>query len=63
MDAQLDDDVDQPQKEYFDAIAKRMPEGSNIILCGPEPGWLYTLKAGSKSLSVVDNVGWSALNA
>jgi hypothetical protein len=63
MDAQLDDDVDQPQKDYFDAIAKRMPEGSNIILCGPEPGWLYTLKAGSKSLSVVDNIGWSALNA
>jgi hypothetical protein len=63
MDAQLDDDVDQPQKDYFDVIAKQMPEGSNIIMCGPEPGWLYTLQAKSKSLSVIDYVAWSALNA
>ena len=62
MDAQLDDDVDQPQKDYFAAIAKGMRENSNIILCGPEPGWLYTLKQGSKSLSIIDYVGWIALN-
>jgi hypothetical protein len=60
MDAQLDDNVDQPQKEYFVAIAKGMPEGSNIILCGPEPGWLYTLKQGSKSFSVIDYIAWQA---
>jgi hypothetical protein len=63
MDAQLDDDVDQPQKDYFDLIAKSMPQGSKIILCGPEPGWLYTLQQGNKSLSVVDNIAWSAITA
>jgi hypothetical protein len=62
MDAQLDDDVDQPQKDYFAAIANGMPENSNVILCGPEPGWLYTLKQGSKSFSVIDYVGWIAVN-
>jgi hypothetical protein len=62
MDAQLGDDVDQPQKDYFAAIAKGMPDNANIILCGPEPGWLYTMKQGSKSLSVIDYVGWIALN-
>jgi len=48
MDAQLDDDVDQPQKDYFAAIAKGMPDNANIILCGPEPGWLYTFEAGQQ---------------
>lgn len=62
MDAQLDDDVDQPQTDYFAAIAKAMPEGSNIILCGPEPGWLYTRRQNSKSQSVIDYVGRVALN-
>lgn len=54
MDAQLGDDVDQPQNDYFTAIAAKMAPGSRIILCGPEPGWLYTHKPGSKSLSVLD---------
>jgi hypothetical protein len=62
VDAQLEDDVDQPQRDYFSAIARGMPAGTNIILCGPEPGWLYTLKQGNKSLSVIDDVGWIALN-
>ena len=34
--------MDQPQAEYFTAIAKKMPHGSKIILCSAEPGWLYT---------------------
>jgi hypothetical protein len=42
LDTQLDDDVDQPQQDYFEAIARNMPENARIILCGPEPGWLYT---------------------
>jgi Calcineurin-like phosphoesterase len=41
-DIQLADDMDQPQAEYFTAIAKKMPRGSKIILCSAEPGWLYT---------------------
>jgi hypothetical protein len=62
MDAQLGDDVDQPQKDYFIAIAKQMDPGSRIILCGPEPGWLYTGKKGSKSLGVIDYVACLADN-
>jgi hypothetical protein len=60
IDAQLGDDIDQPQKDYFVAIAKSMPEGSNLILCAPEPGWQYTLKQG-RSLSVTDYVAWLAV--
>jgi hypothetical protein len=62
MDAQLDDDVDQPQKDYFVHIAKGMPPNSNIILCGPEPGWLYTLRQGNRSFQVIDYVAWIAIN-
>jgi hypothetical protein len=62
MDAQLDDDVDQPQKDYFVAIAKKMEPGSKIILCGPEPGWLYTEKQGSKSFAVINYVACLAVN-
>ena len=60
MDAQLADDVDQPQKDYFEAIAEKLVPDSKVILCGPEPGWLYTLQANNKSLSVIDNIAWSA---
>jgi hypothetical protein len=63
VDAQLDDHVDQPQQDYFAAIARGMPKNVNIILCGPEPGWLYTLRRGSKSLSVIDLVATIAINA
>ncbi|UGA47782.1 metallophosphoesterase [Bradyrhizobium quebecense] len=62
MDSQLDDDMDQPQKDYFVAIAKGMPENSNIILCGPEPGWLYTNVPGGASLKIMDYLAWIAIN-
>ena len=41
IDIQLADDMDQPQVDYFKAIANGMDQGSKIILCGAEPGWLY----------------------
>ena len=63
LDAQLYDDVDQPQKDYFSAIAHGMPSDANIILCGPEPGWLYTHKLNSRSLAVINEVGRIALAA
>ena len=63
IDAQLYDDVDQPQKDYFSAIARGMPRDTNIILCGPEPGWLYTRKPNSRSLAVINEVGRIALDA
>ncbi|MFW8612700.1 metallophosphoesterase [Mesorhizobium ciceri] len=61
IDAQLVDDVDQPQKEYFLEIAKAMPDNAKIILCGPEPGWLYTGKAGNRALRVMSYIGSIAL--
>jgi hypothetical protein len=61
--AQLADDVDQPQKDCFDQVARRMLVGPKIIFCGPEPGWLYRLQQGNKSLGVVNNIAWSAINA
>ena len=63
LDAQLYDDIDQPQKDYFSAIARGMPSDANIILCGPEPGWLYTNKLNNRSLDVINEVGRIALDA
>ena len=57
VDAQLDDTIDQPQRDYFAAIARAMPSGARVILCGPEPGWLYTRDPGSMSLSVYNTIG------
>lgn len=59
IDAQLDDDMDQPQKDYFVAIGKQMPENANVILCGPEPGWLYLSQA-TKSIDIIDYAAWIA---
>ncbi len=41
-DVQLDSDIDQPQKEYFQQIAKNeMQDGDKVILCTAEPAWVY----------------------
>jgi hypothetical protein len=39
VDIALTADMDQPQADYFVAIAAGMPEGASIILCSAEPGW------------------------
>ena len=39
VDIQLSDRVDQPQAEYFRAIAKKMDKGSSIVVCTAVPGW------------------------
>jgi hypothetical protein len=39
IDIALVRDMDQPQADYFVAIAKAMPQRANIILCSAEPGW------------------------
>ncbi|MFO1169039.1 MAG: metallophosphoesterase [Rhodoblastus sp.] len=57
VDAQLDDTIDQPQRDYFSSIAEAMEPDANLILCGPEPGWLYTRDPDSKSLEVYDLIG------
>ena len=57
VDAQLDNTIDQPQRDYFSAIAEAMEPDAHVILCGPEPGWLYTRDPDSKSLEVYDLIG------
>ncbi len=57
VDAQLDDTIDQPQRDYFSAIAESMEPDARVILCGPEPGWLYTRDPDSRSLEVYDVIG------
>jgi hypothetical protein len=52
-DTQLADDLDDPQEAYFTTIAQRMAPGSKIILCGPEPGWLYTRKS-ADAMEILD---------
>lgn len=62
IDIQLADNMDQPQADYFKIIAERMPKDSKIILCGAEPGWLYTEK-NAKSFEIVDYAVNLARNA
>ncbi len=57
VDAQLDNTIDQPQRDYFSAIAEAMEPDASVILCGPEPGWLYTRDPDSRSLEVYDLIG------
>ncbi len=41
VDVQLDSDLDTPQLEYFKSVASQIPEGDRLILCLPEPHWIY----------------------
>jgi len=42
IDVQLDSDIDQPQKDYFQKIAiDKMKDGDKVILCTAEPAWVY----------------------
>jgi hypothetical protein len=62
IDIQLADDMDQPQADYFKAIAAGMPANSKIILCGAEPGWLYT-HTNRASLRIMSYAGEIAMDA
>ena len=41
VDTQLENDVDRPQVEYFRSIVELMKDGDRLIVCIPEPDWLY----------------------
>jgi hypothetical protein len=41
VDVQLASDLDPDQVTYFEAIARDIPAGDRIILCLPEPHWIY----------------------
>ena len=42
LDAQLESDIDQPQREYFCRVAERMRPGDRVILCTAQPSWAHT---------------------
>lgn len=41
VDIQLQEDIDGPQLEFFKAVAQEMAPGDRVILCTPEPDWIY----------------------
>lgn len=41
VDLQLGDDLDEPQVQYFQRVAEALEEDARIILCMPEPQWIY----------------------
>jgi hypothetical protein len=47
----MEPDRDKPQKDYFIQIEQGMPADTKIILCGPEPGLLYTEKTTARPLA------------
>ena len=43
IDLQLGADFDEPQIRYFQQVSQQMPANANVILCVPEPLWVYEL--------------------
>jgi hypothetical protein len=41
VDTQLENDLDRPQVEYFRGVVDKMKDGDRLIVCIPEPDWLY----------------------
>ncbi|MCH7232391.1 hypothetical protein L0U85_16250 [Glycomyces sp. L485] len=42
VDAQFDAHLDQPQLEYFKRVAQNLAAGDQVILCVPQPSWVWT---------------------
>ena len=62
IDIALVHDMDQPQADYFVAIAEGMAQGANIILCSAEPGW-YKAESQGNSYRSLGYAAWIAVNA
>ncbi len=41
VDLQLGADLDEPQVRYFQDVVSRMPATAHVILCVPDPQWIY----------------------
>ena len=41
VDTQLENDIDRSQVEYFRSTVEKMSDGDRLIVCIPEPDWLY----------------------
>ena len=65
IDIALVAEMDQPQADYFVAIAKGMPQNANVILCSAEPGWYgaeqetRSFRTLSYAAAIADNAGKS----
>jgi calcineurin-like phosphoesterase family protein len=58
VDFQLHADIDLPQLEYFRAMADRLEPSDRVILCTPEPSWIYRATRGaetSRNLEYIEN--------
>lgn len=42
VDAQFDAHLDRPQLEYFERAAEGLAPGDHVILCVPQPSWVWT---------------------
>ncbi len=41
IDLQLGADLDEPQVRYFQDVISRMPAEAHVVLCVPDPQWIY----------------------
>ncbi|MBE7249098.1 MAG: metallophosphoesterase [Actinomycetospora chiangmaiensis] len=62
IDIALTENMDQPQADYFIAVAEAMPQGAGIILCIAEPGW-YGADKKSASYRILTYAAKLAANA
>lgn len=62
IDIALTEDMDQPQADYFVAMAKLMPDNAKVILCTAEPGW-YEGDRKAASYKCLDYAAWLIDNA
>jgi hypothetical protein len=49
VDLQLGDDLDEPQVQYFQRVAETLEEDARIVLCVPEPQWIYERRGPDES--------------
>lgn len=40
LDLQLESEIDQPQREYFQKMVTALQPGDRVVLCAPEPSWV-----------------------
>jgi hypothetical protein len=61
IDIALIEDMDQPQADYFRAMAQHM-ENANLVLCSSEPAW-YNAAESSKAFQALGYAAWIAEKA
>ena len=54
-DVQLDSDIDVPQVEYFQKVAKQIQPGDRVIICTAEPHWVYATLYGKNDANFNEN--------